>query len=245
MPLPNDYNWSFTTAADNTPPIVTSVSPANGATGVNTTTTITANFSEAINASTATGATVQLRDAGNNLVSAAISASGNQVTLTPSSALTGSTVYTATITGGTSGIKDLAGNALVNNYTWSFTTAVVDITPPVVSAVLPANGATGVSTSATITVNFSEAINPATVTGTTVQLRDAGNNLVSTTIYCFRKPGHISAIGCVGFTTVYTVTITGGASGVKDLAGNPLATNYSWTFTTGAVAISAFNHTEF
>ena len=235
-PLTNDYSWSFTTAADNDPPIVTSVSPGNGATGVITGTAITVNFSEAINASTATGSTVQLRDPGNNLVSAAISASGNQVTVTPSSALTGSTVYTATITGGASGIKDLAGNALVNNYSWSFTTAVVDITPPVVSAVLPANGATGVSTVTPITVNFSEAINASTATGSTVQLRDPGNNLVSTTISAFGSQVILGPSVELDVLTVYTVTITGGASGVKDLAGNALAANYSWTFTTAAVA---------
>ena len=222
-------------AADNTPPTVTSVSPASGATGVNTTTTITANFSEAINGSTVTGATVQLRDAGNNLVGATISVSGNQVTLTPSAALTGSTVYTVTITGGTPGIKDLAGNALVNNYAWSFTTAVVDLTPPVVSAVLPANGVTGVSTSATITVSFSEPVNAATVTGTTVQLKDAGNNLIAAAISV--SGGEVTVTPSVALSafTVYTITITGGASGVKDAAGNPMATSYSSSFTTGVV----------
>src|SRR5207344_1640447 len=52
-----------------------------------------------------------------------ISNSFNQITLTPSSALSGSIVYTATIKGGSSGVKDLAGNALASDYTWSFTTA--------------------------------------------------------------------------------------------------------------------------
>jgi hypothetical protein len=37
-------------------------------------------------------------------------------------------------------------------------------------------------------------------------------------------------------STVYTATITGGASGLKDLAGNALASNYSWSFTTGTTA---------
>ena len=59
----------------------------------------------------------------NVLITATVSASGSQITLSPSVALTPSTTYTATITGGASGIKDLAGNALVNNFSWSFTTA--------------------------------------------------------------------------------------------------------------------------
>ena len=43
-------------------------------------------------------------------------------TLTPSAALVAATTYTAAITGGASGVKDLAGNALASNYAWSFTT---------------------------------------------------------------------------------------------------------------------------
>ena len=48
--------------------------------------------------------------------------------MTPTAALTASTTYTVTIIGGASGVKDLAGNALVNNYTWTFTTAAVATT---------------------------------------------------------------------------------------------------------------------
>ena len=232
--LANDFTWSFTTAPDSDPPIVTSVSPVNGATGVLTGTSITANFNEAINASTATNNTVQLRDAGSNLVSATISTSGGQVTLTPLSALTGSMVYTATIFGGASGIKDLAGNALVNNYTWSFTTAAVDLIPPVVNSALPADGATGVSTFPAISASFSEAVNPSTVSGATVQLKDAGNNIVAATINVSGTEVILTPLASLSPFTFYTTTINGGAAGVKDLAGNALAANYSWSFTTGA-----------
>ena len=43
-------------------------------------------------------------------------------TLTPSAALEASTSYTATVKGGASGVKDLAGNALAADSSWSFTT---------------------------------------------------------------------------------------------------------------------------
>ena len=45
----------------------------------------------------------------------------------PSSALANSKTYTVSITGGSSGVKDLAGNALVSNVTSSFTTAAVGV----------------------------------------------------------------------------------------------------------------------
>ena len=232
-PLAGDYSWTFTTVAvDNIPPTVTSVLPVNGSTGISTGTTLTANFSEAINASTVTGTTFQLRDAGNNLVTATINVSGSQVTLTPSAALTGSTVYTATITGGASGIKDLAGNALVNNYSWSFTTVAVDNTPPTITSVSPVNGAIGVTTGTTVIANFSEAINASTVTGTTFQLRDAGNNLVAAVINASGSQITLTPSSALTGSTVYTVTITGGTTGVKDLAGNALVSNYVWSFTT-------------
>ena len=43
-------------------------------------------------------------------------------TFTPSSDLTSNTTFTATIAGGVNGVKDLAGNALVNDKVWTFTT---------------------------------------------------------------------------------------------------------------------------
>ena len=228
----------FATISDNTPPTITSVSPVNGATGVSTGTTVVANFSEAINASTVTGTTVQLRDAGNNLVGATINTSANQVTLTPSAALTALTVYTVTITGGASGVKDLAGNALASNYTWSFTTTTPDITPPTVSSVSPVNAATGVNVNTTVTANFSEAINASTVTTSTFQLRNSSNTLITASVSTIGNQIILTPSSALAGTTVYTATITGGIAGVKDLAGNALASDYNWSFTTGTEHLS-------
>jgi hypothetical protein len=107
---------------DNVPPVVTSVSPANTATNVAVNTAITANFNEAINGSTVTGTTFQLKDPGNNVINASLSTSSSQATLTPSAQLANTTTYTVTLKSGASGIKDIAGNALANDYNWSFTT---------------------------------------------------------------------------------------------------------------------------
>jgi len=218
---------------DATPPSVSSVLPVNGATGVNTSTSVSATFNESVNSSTVTASTFQLRDAGNNLISASISTSGSQITLTPSSALNGSTVYTATITGGASGVKDLAGNSLVNNYSWSFTTAIADITSPTISSVLPLNGATGVNIYASVTATFNETINASSVTSSTFQLRDAGNNLINATVSTSSNQITLTPTAALTISSTYTVNIVGGASGIKDLAGNALATGYNWSFTTG------------
>jgi hypothetical protein len=114
-----------TTAPDTTPPTVTSAAPADGATGVSTTAMVTATFSEAMNASTITTGTFVLRNPSNAVVAATVTynATTRVAALDPSQPLSGSTTYTATITGGGSGVKDAAGNPLANNVVWSFTTA--------------------------------------------------------------------------------------------------------------------------
>ena len=117
-------SYVATYAADTTEPTVTSKSPADGASGVSQGTTVTATFNEAMGAATITTSNFELRDAGNGLVSATVAynAGTRTATLTPAASLTGSTPYTATVKGGASGVKDLAGNALAANVNWSFTT---------------------------------------------------------------------------------------------------------------------------
>ncbi|MEA5502812.1 DUF4082 domain-containing protein [Halotia wernerae UHCC 0503] len=117
----------FTTnpTSDTTPPTVSSTTPSTGATGVSNGTNVTATFSEAMDSATINGSTFELRGTNNTLVSANVTynAANRTVTLTPSSSLAASTTYTATVKGGTTGVKDQAGNALAANYIWSFTTA--------------------------------------------------------------------------------------------------------------------------
>ena len=52
----------------------------------------------------------------------------------------------------TTRVKDLAGNTLASDYTWSFTTG--DFIAPTVSSTSPVNGATGVAINSTITATF-------------------------------------------------------------------------------------------
>jgi hypothetical protein len=105
--------------ADTVAPTVSSTNPANGATGV---AVITATFSEAMNASTISTSTFAVSGPGVTPVVGTVSynASTYIATFTPTSALTPSTAYAATITTGT---RDVAGNALANNRVWNFTTS--------------------------------------------------------------------------------------------------------------------------
>ena len=113
-----------TYAPDSDLPTVTSTSPLDGAVDVGTNATVSAVFSEAMDAATINGSTFELRDASNALVAASVAydTASQTATLTPSAALTPSATYTATVVGGAGGVTDVAGNALANDFVWSFTT---------------------------------------------------------------------------------------------------------------------------
>jgi hypothetical protein len=109
---------------DTMPPAVSERSPASGATVVATGTTVQITFSEAMTAATITASSVELRTAANTLVAAGVSYNVGtlKATLSPNSSLARRTTYTAKVKGGASGVRDVAGNALAADVTWSFTT---------------------------------------------------------------------------------------------------------------------------
>jgi hypothetical protein len=118
-----------------------------------------------------------------------------------------------------------------------------DTTPPTVTGQTPAPGATGVEAGVNVTATFSEALDGATVTGSTVELRDPANALVAATVTY--DPGTRTATldptGALTPSTTYTARVRGGASDprVKDAAGNALAADATWTFTTAAAGVPA------
>ncbi|MEO6031856.1 MAG: N,N-dimethylformamidase beta subunit family domain-containing protein, partial [Burkholderiaceae bacterium] len=124
-----DVVFTTTGPSDTTPPTVTATAPINGATGVALGTAVTATFSEAVDAATLNSGTFELRTPASVLVAGAVSydATTRVATFTPGSPLVASTTYTATLKGGATDprVKDLAGNALAANGSWSFTTGLV------------------------------------------------------------------------------------------------------------------------
>ncbi len=224
--LAANYTWGFTTAAaaDVTPPTLLSVVPASGATGIVLNSKVTATFSEALDATTISAATFTLKQ-GTNVIAGVVTYTGTTATFTPASPLTGGLSYTATIT---TGIKDLSGNAMAANYSWSFT-SLADIIPPTVVSVIPANSATSVSVNGKVIVTFSETMNSMSLTTSTFTLSQ-GSTVINGTVVCSGSSATFTPSSALTASTVYTVTI----SGAKDMAGNAIASNYSSSFTTGA-----------
>jgi len=223
------YEWSFTTGLvpDTTAPSVSSTIPQNSATGVPLGSSLSVIFSEPMDPASINTTTLLLSQ-GTTTIAGTVTFSGVTATFAPSSALDPSTVYTATVT---TGVRDLAGNALAAIYTWSFTTGLVpDTTAPMISSTVPADGSTDVSLNGNLSITFSEAMDPLTINTVTVTLMD-GNTAITGTVTLVGVTATFNPDGPLAPNTTYTATIT---TGVKDLAGNPLTAEYVWSFTTGS-----------
>jgi hypothetical protein len=231
--LAANYTVKFTTIerSDIVKPVVSSTDPLNNALGVAGNHTVAAVFSERMDSLSITSSTFTLKK-GTTAVSGTITYSGTTAVFTPLVSLEASTVYTASIT---TGVKDLAGNALASSTSWSFTTlAAPDTSLPMVNATDPLNNAIEVPLNKAITVMFSEDMDPLTITNATFTL-DASGVAVSGSVVYANKTATFTPSANLATGTNYTATIT---TGVKDLAGNALAANIVWSFATGATATS-------
>jgi Bacterial Ig-like domain/Right handed beta helix region/FG-GAP repeat len=215
---------SSSSSSDTTPPTVSSTQPADGATDVAPDAVISATFSEAMTVSSVSVSTFTLK-AGGTAVGGTVDYSGTTATFTPSADLAADTVYTATIK---TGVKDAAGNPLAADHTWSFTTAP-DTTPPTVQSTAPANNAVDVPVNTVVTVVFSEAMDPATLTTTTFSVKGGGGPVTGTVGFSSNSATFTPSAN-LDSATLYTARISTGA---MDLAGNPLEADYTWQFTTG------------
>ena len=228
IPLSSNYSWSFTTgsSSDTTPPTVSSVSPANGATNVPAGTAsgiITIIFSEAMASSSLTTSTITLSP--NPGYSVNYSGGGSTTATVVPTTFSLNTTYTVTVT---TGVKDSAGNAMASAYSWSFTTeGGADTTPPGVSSTSPSSGATGVATNTSISVTFNEAMDSSTITTSTFTISGGVTGSVSYSA----QTATFTPSASLSPSTTYTATIT---TGVKDSAGNAMTSSYSWSFTTGS-----------
>jgi len=119
-------------------------------------------------------------------------------------------------------------------------TVTLDITPPTILSNTPAAAATGVLVNSPVTVTFSEAMNPATVTPASFTLNVATGAAV-TGIVRFNAAGTIANFipnGNLLPNTTYTASLS--TTGMTDIAGNPVATAspFTFSFTTGASVVT-------
>jgi len=242
--LAADEVWSFTTGAtaDTTAPTVELTDPTTNASSVSLNRSVSALFSEALNPGTVSSATFKLvTKTGSTPVAGAVSYANKTMVFNPTADLTNSTEYTATIT---TMVSDLAGNTLAANKVWSFTTvaasdpaAALDTVAPTVISTVPDTDDTLVPLDRSVSALFSEALDPATVNTVTFTLATAiGNASVAGVVSYANKTMVFNPTADLLASTEYTATIT---NAVEDLAGNTLAVNEVWSFTTGTAPAPA------
>ena len=114
--------------------------------------------------------------------------------------------------------------------------AGADTTPPTITGRTPSPDSTDVPRGSNVEVQFSEAMDPGTIDGTSLRLRrqgagsDVAANVTSSGATATLNPDADLAAGAV-----YEVTVAGS---VEDANGNALGTDDTWTFTTAPLTFT-------
>jgi hypothetical protein len=242
-------------------PTIVSFTPDNNQTGVNVTSSIEVEFSESMKPDSLG---FYLRDQWGNVISntrkgldgGTFSWNNNdegdengQVIFTPSDPLKPGAAYEAWAWARDAARTPMLGNPLTDS--WWFTTVPTagDTVSPQVISTMPLDNATGVRTtparveeSLFIAVQFSEPVDPTSLTGNLLLDRWDGANWVNVPQIYIAYAGTGAAIlplaqagppwkpGALQQQTTYQVTLKGN---IADLSGNLLGPDYTWEFITG------------
>ncbi len=229
------FSGQFTVAGSptNTASSAQAVNPLNNATNVPLNTIIQVQYDQALLASTINSSNVTLYDgtAGIYLTpTLSLVGNGQVINIAPTSNLTAGDYYSVNISSGVTNTVGLAVNAFNPNFT-AGTTA--DTAKPTITTVAPPNLATNIGTNAGVTVNFNKAINPISVTGSSIQL--SGNSITEVPSSISFTPDYTRTMivpqAPLPSSTLMTIAI----SGVTSEAGVAV-TSKSTTFTTMAGA---------
>lgn len=215
-----DTTWLFNTGAA---PTVILTDPAEGMSDVVLNKVLTAEFSTAMNPSTINAASFKLMQ-GIIPVAGAVTYVGTTATFTPASSFTANKVYSATIN---TLAKDVAGNALLKDTTWSFATGTL----PLITVTNPVNGSVNVAINATVSATFSKMMNPLTISPLTFFLKQ-GTTPVTGVVSYNEMSATFTPVAPLLNGVEYTATVT---SAINDISGKSIPSDSTWKFTTAIV----------
>jgi hypothetical protein len=206
---------------DSERPFVVSTTPESDASNVNVTESVNARFNEDMAPDSVMGAFTLLQ--GDTPVPGVVTVDGDTATFDPDETLDDRTVYTGTIS---TASTDLAGNALASAYSWMFTTG--DSTAPRVESTNPDSDAVDFPVTSSITAVFTEDMSSESViAGFSVR---QGETEVAGVVTVDGDTATFQPEASLEDRTVYTATLSTQST---DVAGNALASAYTWMFTTG------------
>lgn len=215
-------------------PEVSATSPANSETSVSLNRVITVTFNEEMNPATINASSFTIVNGTTN-ISGVISYSGNTASFTPTGNLVANKTYIGKVT---TAVKDLNGNAMQEDYIWTFSTGTT--LQPLVISTDPANNETGVVLNKTITATFNTAMNPSTINGTTFNLKQGTTSIAGAVSYSGNTAYFVPTMPLTA-NTIYSATITTGATNTSGVA---LSSNYIWNFTTGTISAPVVTSTD-
>ncbi|MCA8942119.1 MAG: Ig-like domain-containing protein [Planctomycetes bacterium] len=160
-----------------------------------------------------------------------VTGSGRTVRFRPDSPLAIETDYVFQLSALTC---DVDGKLLEEEYSFGFRT--IDTTPPTVANASVADGASGVSRTAAITIDFDEDLSPTSVTPTTVYLKDVFGSTFATAAAVDGSRLTVDPVIDLPGNRGFVLVALGGASGVQDASGNGLVSSHSIGFTTASDA---------
>ncbi len=234
------------------PPSVTSALPASSATNVPVSTTITINFSEAVNVATG-GVTLVCGAPGTQIPLNTLPANGvTNLVLTPTSTLPNSSSCTITVLATNVVDVDGAPNSMVTDFIASFTTAgpIVGNTPP---TIVPTTGANPRLSLAITSPGFASGVisdptDPASVTGISLTVNDAETSaaslaVTSTSSNATVVPNANVVVSGTGATRLVRITpIAAGTSTITITASDGTAsTDYVINYAASAASSSPAN----
>ncbi len=111
---------------------------------------------------------------------------------------------------------------------WASARFTCPVTGPIITSTSPANGATGVPPNTPVTVTFSVAMNPASINSSTFIVTPTPAGAVT---YASNKATWTPQ------PSPTTVTVKGGANGVKDATGAPMAADVVFSFNSATVPV--------
>ncbi len=228
--MTSGYTFSFTI---DTPPVIVSTTPLNGAVAVLASTDPTVTFNKAVNV-TSSAFTLDCPTPTKKPFTLKPSAPGgvSTYTLKPSTPLPAGKVCSVSVIA--ADVADLVGTNLQDNFAYSFT---VD-TPPVVASTSPLNKAKSVLASVDPTVNFNKAVNITSGAFTLV----CGSHTSEVFTVSPAAPG-----GVTGYSLTPSAPLPAGqvckvtviATQVADLAGTLMTQNYVFSFTVDTAPVVA------
>ena len=238
-PFTSSFTTGSSSTADTTHGTITSITPTSNSTNVSVNTAVVMQLNKAVNPLTLNSSSFRVYD---NTVSAinvpgntAISTNQQTITFTPLAALEPGHQYCA-YGSYFSSFYDLAGNYF-NGTGGCFTTAAgTDNTVPQVLSVTPLNNATGIGPNNPVIVTFSKPMNPNSFSNNVAIY--VGSTIYVGNSYSYSGDGTtlVFGSGYLPYNTTFTVVVN---PAVTDLAGNPMAAEFSSTFTTMAAPVTA------